>query len=244
MKIVSLAFCLFVSSNALIFNCNFNDVSWTLIGSAYTCTASIQFVGDARNVTGVAGNHTAGRNNSHVSAVAMSSQLLTNGIPRNIYEFFPNLTVLSISTASLPRVSRLDLAPFPNLQVLILFNNRLEKLDGDLFTSTPSLQYINLSSNQIRHLGPNIFSPLNNLRTLRMVNNVCISEYVDNNMAEISVLRWEASFRCPASVPQIESEILSGDSFRSIIDSLSAQVAELESRIFELENPNVNVTRV
>jgi hypothetical protein len=71
-----------------------------------------------------------------------------------------------------------------------------------------------------------------------MLNNVCINQYVDNNMSEISNLKWEASFRCPSSVQQVESEILSGDAFRSIIDPLVVQIEQLQQRVFELENRN------
>lgn len=218
--------------NALILNCNYSVVTWSLIGASYTCTGTFQFVGDDRNVTEVRGNHTAGNNNSNVLAIALSNQLLENGIPTSLERFFPNLTVLSISNAGLAQVSRSDLVPFRNLQALILFSNQLESLDGDLFVNTPLLQYINLGSNHLRNLGANIFNPLRNLRTLRLGHNVCIDGYVDNNATVIEAFKWEASFRCPPAITQIERDILNGEKFRKIIETLESRISDLENLIF------------
>ena len=205
-------------------------VTWSIVGSVYTCTGTIQFEGDARNVTEIRGNHTAGNNDSDVRAIALSNQPL-NDIPTNLEQFFSNLTVLSISTANITQVSRSDLLPFQNLQALILFNNQLESLDSNLFLTTPLLQYINLNTNRLRHLGQNIFNPLTELRTLRLGHNVCIDEYVDNNATNIQAFLWEASFRCPPSVQQVEREILDSENFRSIIDALEARIVQLENLI-------------
>lgn len=203
-------------------------VTWSLIGSTYTCTGTIEFVGNDRNVTEIRGNHTSGNNDSDVLAIALSNQLLTNGVPTNIDYFFPNLSVLSVSNSGIRQISRDDLSPFKNLQALILFNNLLESLDGDLFIETPLLQYINLGTNQIRNIGSNLFNPLNDLRTLRLGHNVCIDEYIDNNATAIVPFLWQASFMCPPSIAQIERDILEGENFRNIIGALEARISELE----------------
>lgn len=223
------------NSRALVLNCNFQTVNWSVVGSSYTCTGSFQTVGDVRNVTGVTGNHLDGRNNSDVTAIAVSSQLLMAGIPREIENFFPNLAILSFSYTNILQVTREDLKPFPHLRVLILFNNRLEKLDSDLFVDSPNLQYINLSQNRLRHLGPGVFKPLNNLSTLRLLDNICINQYVDGNIFEIITLLWDAQFRCPSSVQQLENEIFSGNHFTSIIEALTGKIEELEERVRQLE---------
>ncbi|CRK90099.1 CLUMA_CG003817, isoform A [Clunio marinus] len=238
---LSLLFFGFLHINALILECNFSTVTWSLIGSVYTCTGAIQNITDNRNISDVIGNHTADFNNSNVQAVAIAAQNLSNGIPLNFDMFFPNLTVLSFSNVGLTSVSRSDISPYLSLQLLILFNNQLESLEGDLFSDTPMLQYINLNSNRIRHLGPNIFAPLVNLRTLRMQNNVCINDYVDNNTTGISSLQWEASFRCPSSFEQLEQNILNGENFGNIINQLFDQISILEERVSQLENRNMTM---
>ena len=213
-------------------------MTWSVVGLTYTCTGSFQTVGDVRNVTNVTGNHLQGQSNADVGAVAVSSQLLMSGIPRNIQEFFPNVSILSFSYTNILHLNRSDLEPFPQLRVLVLFNNRLEKLESDVFLSSPNLQYINLSRNRLRHLGPAVFNSLINLSTLRLNDNTCIDQYVDNNIFDVEKLRWEAQFRCPVSLQQIENEILSGQRFRSIIDPLEARILKLEERIEQLENKN------
>lgn len=151
------------------------------------------------------------------------------------------MKVLSLSNLGIYRISSPDIAQFPSLQVLILFNNQLDQLDGDLFNENPLIEYINLSSNQIRHLGPNIFNSVRNLRVLRMLHNICIDEYADDS-AKVAAFRWRASFSCPPSFEQIESEILNGNNFQQAVDPLSAQIIELEKRIEVLEQRNGSKT--
>lgn len=221
-------------SNALILNCSYDVVTWTLVGSIYTCTGSIQFDGDDRNVTSVTGNHTQGNSNINVLAIALSTQPFPNGAPTNLESFFPNLTVFSMSSTALAQFSRSDIAPFFNLRALILFNNQLRALESDLFVDTPSVEYINLGSNRLRHLGPNVFTHLN-LVTLRLNENDCIDNFVNNNTAEIDSLTWEASVKCPPTFQQLENEILNGPTFQNIIDPLTSRVAFLENQVAELE---------
>lgn len=215
-------------------------MTWTILGAVYTCTGTIEFVGDGRNVTSVTGNHAAGNNNTQVQALAIASQELVGGVPTNIDRFFTNLTILSLSNTGLTHVSRADFDQYRDLQILILFNNRLETLDGDVFWSTPNLQYINLSSNQIRHLGENVFKNVSFLRTLRLLGNVCINRYIDNNPTEIAAFLWQTSFNCPPSVAQIEREILNGQEFQGIISSLSSRISLLENQVVALES-QINV---
>lgn len=227
-----------VACEAISLDCNFGNVIWTNAGLAYTCTATIQGLG-IPVLTNVTGDHSENRTNDDVGALAISNQDMEFGIPQNIVDFFPNLIVLSLSNLGIYRVSSLDIAQFPALQVLILYRNQLDSLDGNLFVNNPLLLYINLSSNQIKHLGPNIFNPLRNLRVLRMTLNICIDEYADD-AAKIAAFRWRASFQCPPSFEQIESEILNGNDFREIVNPLTLQIEELERRIEALEAETKN----
>lgn len=235
-----LAFALIASgSNALILNCTFSAVQWTFVGSVYTCTGTILFQGDPRNVTIVNGNHLADRENADIEAIALSNQNLQNGIPMHLENFFPLLNVLSVANSNVRSVSASELSPHSRLRVLILVNNEIESIEGDLFTSIPLIEYINLSSNRLRHFGPNIFDPLNNLRTLRLTNNVCINQYVDNNATMMMQFRWHATFSCPPSFEQLERQILGGQSFENALNPLIIRMWWLEQRILQLENGGV-----
>lgn len=224
-----------VNSSGLILECNFGDVTWSIAGAVYTCTGTLTEDGDEWGVRTVEGNHTADRIDRDVLALAISGQPLPNGIPANINSFFPNLTVLSFSNTQIPRISRYDLERFPNLHVLIMFNNHLEALNSDLFVSTPLIEYVNLSSNRLRNLGTGIFDRLSNLKTLRLLNNVCINQFVDNNETELVSLRWEANFRCPQSLLQLEEALFSGEYFLNVVGPMQEQLWYLENRVIALE---------
>lgn len=219
-------------------------MTWTLLGSLYTCTGTVQFSGDVQEVANITGDHLEGLGDADVHALAISNQLLLRGIPSNVDAFFADLAVLSLSQNGMSSITRRDLSSYTNLQMLIIYNNRIQSIPGDLFLDTPRLQYINLNSNSLRHLGPNIFSNLLNLRTLRLQHNTCIDEYVDNNIAEVVNLEWRATFGCPSSVQQVEDSILNGESFWNIINELRAEVSALEQRVHVLENPPVTETTV
>jgi hypothetical protein len=218
-------------------NCIFEDLGWPIVGTVYTCTGILEITGDERNLTTVAGNHTNGRNDSDVSGLSVHDQLL-NGIPQNIHEFFPHITALSFSASSIRFLTRSDLENFPNLEYLNLLKNQIWSIDGDVFVVTPLLRYLNLSSNLLRNLGPNVFDSLMNLRILSLLDNACIDRYVYDNPIEIMNLKYEASFRCPSSIQQIERVILEGEAFRNVIDPLASQIEQLQQRVFELENRN------
>lgn len=236
-SITGIFFIAFVAAaNAIVLNCNFRMVSWAFIGPVYTCTGTLIVTGSPVNIVNVTGHHLDDYSNADVSALTLFNQLIVFGIPNNVVDFFPNLTVISMTRCGLASFTKDDLLPFPNLQMLILFDNQLTELDSDLFSFTPTLQYINLGSNFIRHLGPNIFKPLYNLQTLRMEDNICINRSADNNRSEVDALVWQTTFRCPSSITQIESEIIGGSSFKRIIDALRVDVSALEQRVLELES--------
>lgn len=217
-----------------ILNCTFGNVTWTYVGTVYTCTGVLLATG-SRNLTSVNGTHLDGRNDSDVQAIALSNQDVGE-LPEGIELFFPNITVLSGSNLNLSQVSRADLAPHENLQLLVLPNNHIESLDGDTFSSNPSLEYINFSNNQLKNFGSNLFSPLTNLRTLRLLNNVCFNQYIDNNATEISSFLWRATFSCPPSFEQLERDLLNGQNFNDAIGPILQSIWNLETRVAQLEN--------
>lgn len=227
MILAALGIITFDFGNAIVFNCNFNNVNWVNTGVSYTCTATIQGLA-VPVLSNVTGNHAENKTNNDVGALAVSNQEMFI-IPQNISNFFPNLTILSLSNLRIYRVSSFDIAQFPELQVLILYNNNLDSLDGNLFVRNSLLEYINLSSNQIRHLGPNIFNPLRNLRVLRLQRNICIDEYSEN-ATNILTFCWKAAFNCPPSFEQLESEIVNGYYFQEIINNLQQRIEVLEGK--------------
>lgn len=231
---VLLLVALAVQTESWILSCNFGDVTWTYVGSTYTCTG-VLIATDELNVTSVNGTHAEGRIDSDVQAIALSNQDVRE-LPANFEFFFPNLTVLSGSNLNLTNVSIADLAPHPNLRLLVLPNNHLETLEGNTFSSNPALEYINFSNNQLRNFGPNIFNSLPELKTVRLLNNICFNQYIDNNATEISDFLWRATFNCPPTFEQLEREILGGQNFGDVIGPILQSISNLEQRIGLLEN--------
>ena len=222
------------SGNALIFNCNFQNVVWTRVGLQYTCTASIEGF-PSPVVTNVTGNHQNARTNADVNAVSISNHNLEYGIPRNIEDFFPNLTVLSFSNVGIYRISSLDISPFPGLKVLILYRNQLDSLDAETFSANSEIEHISLSSNQLRNFGPNLFSSLPNLKNIRLQNNICIDESGDDSVDNMFEFTWRVSVNCPPSFEQFEREILNGRNFQESLNPLSERIDDLEARLAALE---------
>lgn len=231
---VLLVLALALQTQGWILSCNFSNVTWTYVGSTYTCTGVLIATGE-RNVTSINGTHVDGRSDFDVHAIALSNQDIGE-LPFNFEAFFPSLTVLSGSNLNLSHLSSSDLAPHKYLRLLVLPNNRFETLESDTFSSNPYLEYINLSNNQLRNFGPNIFNAVPELKTLRLLNNVCFNQYIDNNATEMSAFLWRATFNCPPSFDQLEREILNGQNFEYLISPILKSIMSLEQRVALLEN--------
>lgn len=84
-----------------------------------------------------------------------------------------NLQYLSITNASLKKLSPLSLKRLPNLIVLNLANNKIRELKANIFINNLELKVVQLSHNKIEFIDSDAFYGLENLDYLDFTNNTC-----------------------------------------------------------------------
>lgn len=104
-------------------------------------------------------------------------------IDLNLFEFYPNLEYLDLSSNFLERIPAHFLvsinqnqSPTPkdygaSLNTLILSNNKIKSIDSDAFKAFPNIRVLKLAKNQLKTISKSWLSPLINLRELDLNNN-------------------------------------------------------------------------
>jgi hypothetical protein len=181
------------SSNGIILQCGFRLVEWMLVDSiSYTCRGNIF---NAGNELIIRGNHTNGRNNSHVVGLQIFGQDLLQ-IPQGLGENFPHLKGVQIERTNLTSISVDDLKQFPNILQLKLDSTHLKSLDGDLLTVLPHLRQFDFDNNLLQHVGHNLLAWSSELQGVSFGNNPCINQGA-NGMSAISNLNRLLPLNCP-----------------------------------------------
>lgn len=101
-------------------------------------------------------------------------------VPRNIANFFPQLTTLEISNSSLEWIEQEDIRDLKNLKILNLEKNSIEILEKDLFDFNTKLETINISENRLQFLHKGIFYKLGGLRSIDLKQNNCTESFYNN----------------------------------------------------------------
>ena len=254
-KVNIVFFLIFVaSSRAIILNCEYVMVSWTLIGDFYTCLSS-QVI-QSRNetsLTEVRGRHITGRTDENVHGFTLRNSFVLNQIPKNVEAFFPNLIAIEYHGGNLTSVSADDIKPFPNLKLLSLSSQQLVTLDGDLFKHTPKIQAIFFRDNFITNVGHNFLSDLNDLIVADFRHNPCV-HFFANSFTQIENLKTMLLRQCPPlKTPEPPTTIsttsttTSGecsirctideetDELKAKVDALTEANEKYEERFVELE---------
>lgn len=187
---------LVVSTNAVLFHCEFGFFYHWIISSHYYCATTVSFNGST-SVESVGGmeNHLEGKTNDDVGWLFMDRDY-SPFFPSGIERFFKNLKAITIVRAGLKSISASDLQPFPDLIYVHLDYNNLTAIDGNLFLFNPRLQVVYMGHNQLEYIGSDLVNHLNDLRLLDLRNNTCISKYAETR-DRVMLLALELKNVCP-----------------------------------------------
>lgn len=219
-------------------NCNYEVTSqWNVAG--YSCEAEVLFLGDARNVTEVSNNHMEDRNNSDVLLLIISEQPQLTVVPRNIFEFFPNLAAMGFFNTSIEEITFQDLRGLRRLVQLELEDSGIAEIENDLFIDNLLMRSISFNSNRIQHIGHRTFNHLTGLTYLFLQDNMCIDMGVQLR-ANVLLFVPQLFRVCPPSFRMTEAEILDGTALIEVIDReiepIENELEMLRKRIQFLES--------
>lgn len=178
--------------------CDFQNVTWSIFGSQYTCFPATIAADDGNQtlVIDITGDHESGRTNADVKAfVITSSHQHLNRIPKGIEKIFPNLLVFAWEAGNLTTLTADDLEAFPELQFLYVDINKLVSLNDDLFKHTPKLRYIEFSTNLLERVGLGLLDRLSNLTHASFNDNSCIN-FNGTSPAAIQELKFKLQNQC------------------------------------------------
>lgn len=185
---------LVVQTGAVYIHCNFENVDFVVIGTAYSCQAVATLTGST-SIQSVTGSHQTGFMNNDVKAFRIWLQDL-QFFPSGIADYFRNLILIELFYTNVLSISAEDLQPFPNLLAFGFGYNRLVNVDADLFSFNPELQWIDLTANRIEHVDYDFVKHLSNLTALFMGANVCV-ERAAGNRFEVLELASDLLTLCP-----------------------------------------------
>lgn len=240
---MNIAFLVLISSaHGLIIGCNYRNLTWTIVGTRYTCHMSVIDSSNPTTLTDVLGFHTGGKRHEDVEGLYVQPELVLTRLPKNIEKFFPNLVMISWIDGVLNHVSAEDLKPFPKIRFLDFFNSNLESLDGDLFQHSQELQHINFGRNAIEFVGNGLLTGLDNLVNAGFHDNKCIDLNAENVLA-MQELKLQLATKCSLissesttiSTTSETSECSVRCSINDETDQLKLELSELRQRVDALE---------
>lgn len=190
------------SSEGIVFNCRFTNISWNYLPLTYTCEVRVEEVsGNDTALLDVRGTHLSDRTDYDVQGLAVFNHYSYTKIPSGIDGFFPNLTALQFWGGGFTSLSAEDLKPFPNLLLFVVGWNKLVTVNGDLFRYTPQLRTVDFSGNRIETVGIYVLAELTDLKSVDFTSNSCIHNKAVGR-TEIEILKTDLVLRCPPTKPE------------------------------------------
>lgn len=234
LKVIAIFLELLFSIDCVIFDCDYQQHSWYVIGDVYTCHATVEIPNESRALTEVSQNHHTNKTDLDVLALSIEESFCPF-IPFYINRFFPNLLSIRFMMTELKVLNPNDLRMFPALKLFVSYYNPVKSIDGNLFRQNRELEFVSFPGNQLKHVGHNLL--LQGLDLLNYVffdNNICINYNVQLS-SKVSGIISMLQFRCPSieTFQLIENEIIEGEKFEISVRNLTNQ---LEMRISHLEN--------
>jgi hypothetical protein len=166
------------------------------IDNYYTCFVKNLNVVTSSVVTGIIGNHTAGKSCLDVEHIYVYLQNVAS-MPKGIENFFPSIKKYWVERSNLQSFSNSDIQHFPALlQLLIKWHPAITSLPGDLLIYTPSITRLNFFGDKIAKVGASFFDPLTNLQSADFSQNVCIDQAVYNKPVALAALEQAVITNC------------------------------------------------
>jgi hypothetical protein len=161
-----------------------NQGGWILSSSIYFCQfTKFDTTIKCRTITTLATPHLAGKSGNDVEGMYIGSGVY-NYLPKNIKEFFPNLTAFWVYKIGLKQVLPSDVQPFPNLREFRIEFCDLEAIEPKLFANNLELKYVSFKGNKIKTVAHDLFSTLASNIYINMDRNVCINS-VSTYLADV-----------------------------------------------------------
>jgi uncharacterized coiled-coil protein SlyX len=187
----------------LSITCKFyiREGQFTGFGNIYACDATISFSdGDQVQVKYVNGTHMSGKSNADVQSFNILNQENVVRVPRELYQYFPNLEVIYFYKTGLKEITSDD---FINLSKLVSFDfnpNKIETIGNDVFKHQGSnIRSLSFHGNPIKNIGINVFSRMSNLQVIHFGLTPCANVGVNGDNARAIKVVNEAALKCPPS---------------------------------------------
>lgn len=160
----------FPSTSPITLDCKFFDGAT----QGYQCSANLEiFYKFDRSISTLTGRHSTNKTNSDVKFFDLSDKIV-KFFPKNLQNFFPNLSTIHLEKAHLSEIKSEDLQPFGDgLTELWLGQNDIEVIEVNLFDFTPNIKAMSLSTNKIKFIADGAFESLQQLTRLDMNLNSC-----------------------------------------------------------------------
>lgn len=204
----------------------------------YSCRGTIEYVGEARNITEVVGTHQTDQTNSKVVALTIESDVFQFGLPpRNFGEFFPNLEVLNLNDNEMVEITSDDLIGLPKLRVFSVFMNKITRIESDLLAKHPLIEAFSAAENPIKNVGFSAFDHLRRLTSFHFHSTTCYGSSIDEDRGAAEALIRSIAINCPPTLQMIETPIVAGSEFqRSVSEQILPKFSEIEDERKASEN--------
>lgn len=144
--------------------------TWSFIGDAVTCNASIIHLDYYHDL------NINSSNSSEVQLIQISNNSLTF-IPSDSNKKFSNLIAIYLGSCSISYLDSFDLYFYENLQWLSLSNNLIEHIPEGFFSHTPHIKAIYFYGNRLKSVGESLLQPLKQLKFANFIDNSCINQF-------------------------------------------------------------------
>lgn len=207
MKLLLTIVTIALSSDAVFFECDYEETTWSPIPNAYTCVAEVVSTANKLELEKIKGDHDEGKTNDDVVFLYIYNQKLEK-IPNNLNKFFPNVKVLEWNNSNLKSLSAEDLKQYPELITFSSYYNDIVTLESDVFKYNPKLQWIYFHKSNIQHVGEGLLDGLDELTFVNFERNPCINTY-GRTPEQIKQLNKNLPIKCPmkSSEPEKNDEL-------------------------------------
>ena len=199
MKFLYFLVSFFATTLAITFHCQFELLTWNLIGTSYSCVTSPSNINNSQWLTGVTGNHQWGNLNINVTMVFIYECTTLPFIPQGIDTFFPNIVGLAMDNCNVSSITGFELNGYDHLQWISIMNNRIEHIPGHFFSQNPSMQFAHFNNNRISSVGNNFPNSLASFQLAQFWQNICINDGADNASSMPSLI---ANLQNNCAVPE------------------------------------------
>lgn len=174
------------------------QTDWWAINNVYFCDMKNDLNGETNTViTEVKGDQLAGYSNADVIGFRAYKKKL-HYFPQGLDKYFDadKIQFIAIWSTGLKKIQQTDLSPFKNVRILSLWDNDFEVIEHNLLKFNPRIEYIGLGKNKIKFVDGNVFGHLNNLHTLHIDGNVCVSDAAVSDKEKLLDLLKEIEEKC------------------------------------------------